>query len=79
MTFEPKLMVKIFARIFNIKSPYQRNKIHVIRVLNAEEERNSKIKTNLVYFIYLFTINLFRMPGEACHTLQVIVASDSNA
>ena len=39
-------------------------------------KRNSKIKTNLVYFIYLFTTNLFRMPGKACHTLQVIVAFD---
>ena len=38
--------------------------------------RNGKIKTNLVYFIYLFTTNLFRMPGQACHTLQVIVAFD---
>ena len=33
----------------------------MIRVLNTEVERNSKIKTNLVYFIYLITTNLFRM------------------
>ena len=36
----------------------------------------SKIKTNLVYFIYLITTKLFHMPGKACHTHQVIVASD---
>ena len=48
----------------------------MIRVLNTEVERNSKIKTNLVYFIYLITTNLFRMAGKACHTHQVIVASD---
>ena len=51
----------------------------MIRVLNTEVERNSKIKTNLVYFIYLITTTLFRMPGKACHTHQVIVASDGNA
>ena len=34
------------------------------------------MKTNLVYFIHLFTKNLFRMPGEACHTLQKTVVSD---
>ena len=58
---------------------YQQNKNHMIRVLNTEVERNSKIKTNLVYFIYLITTNLFRMAGKACHTHQVIVASDGNA
>ena len=40
---------------------------------------HSKIKTNLVYFIYLITTNLFRMAGKACHTHQVIVASDGSA
>ena len=48
----------------------------MIRVLNTEVEWNSKIKTNLVCFIYLITTKLFRMPGKACHTHQVIVASD---
>ena len=51
----------------------------MIRVLNTEVERNSKIKTNLVYFIYLIPANLFRMAGKACHTHQVIVASDGSA
>ena len=31
----------------------------MIGVLNTEVERNSKIKTNLVYVIYLVTTNLF--------------------
>ena len=41
----------------------------MIRVLNTEVERNTKIKTNLVYFIYLITTNLFRMAGKASATL----------
>ena len=50
----------------------------MIRVLNIEVERNSKLKTNLVYFIYLITTNFFRMPGKASHTHQEIFASDGN-
>ncbi len=34
----------------------------------------------LVYFIEnLITTNLFRMAGQACHTHQVIIASDIKA
>ena len=42
----------------------------MIRVLNTEVERNSKI--------YLITTTLFRMPGKACHTHQVIVTRGKN-
>ena len=44
---------------------YIKNKNHMIRVFNTKVKRNSKIRTNLAYFIYLFTTNLFRMPGKA--------------
>ena len=48
----------------------------MIRVLNTEVERNSKIKTNLVYFIYLITTTIRRdyylmsVAGFAWHTKQ---------
>ena len=44
----------------------------MIRVLNTEVERKTKIKTNLVYFIYSITTHLFRMqakPGYECGRL----------
>ncbi len=49
------------------------------RVLNTVVERNNNNnnESNFGYFIEnLITTNLFRMAGQACHTHQVIIASD---
>ena len=46
---------------------------YMSRVLDIPKYRanKDKDKINLVYFISLFTTNLFRMTSNACHTHQV--------
>jgi uncharacterized protein YggL (DUF469 family) len=46
----------------------------------VERNNNNNNESNFGYFIEnLITTNLFRMAGQACHTHQVIIASDIKA